>query len=749
MFFAFLVCLIAILFPDRVSPQPAPVSVPVDTFSSGRAMRHVRQIAAVTHPAGSVDGARVAAYIASELSALGLHVELQKATVVTPPEDGEIVAARVQNVFARKPGVHSTGAVLFVAHYDSAVTSPGASDDGAAVAALLETARALTTTPALRNDICFLFTDAEERGLFGARAFQGYPALQAVKAVLNFESRGTSGPSILFETGRNSGWLVRQFIEASPNAFGNSAAPAIYELLPNDTDFSVFRDTGLPGLNFAFIEDWPKYHTALDSIANLDERSLQHHGLYATALARRLGDADLTHLPATNLVFWNLIGPWIVSYSSGWVLPLAFLLALVFLGTAVAGLGRGRLTIRGLAIAAAAPPVAVMLATGFCKLYLDAMVGGIDEGFLLYRSGPYHWAFACLAASAVVMLFLFVVPRVGVYNTWMSVLLWWTLLALITSWRMPGLSYVFVWPALLNVAACYVTMRESKPNAIRGLAPACAAVALAAMILVPMVKMLGTALVLSGSYISGAFIALCLLLPVPQIAAMLGSRKWLLPGLLILGVLVGSWFVRRVPLNDSAHPKHDRIVYSLNADSGHARWIASQTGSDQWVEDILGRGARTGDVSEFLPDWYSAGFPPRDRVLSATAPKLEIPLPSIEVREEPAGDQRVVNLKVKSERHAARLAVRLEAPRGVAILSVDGQHLTEAIAKASTIQFVGPGDEGLQIELKVSPDRVSVQLLDYTYDLPAAARNLEPRPPYMIPTMSRGDGTLVYRSLKF
>jgi hypothetical protein len=756
-------CTIGTLFPERISPKPVPASAPLNTFSSGRALRHLRQIAAVTHPAGTVENSRVAAYIASELSALGLYVEEQQTTVVSEPEDGEIVAARVRNLFARKAGLSSTGSLLLVAHYDSAVTSPGASDDGAAVAALLETARVLTATPSLKNDICFLFTDAEEPGLFGAKAFQSqHPAFQSVRAVLNFESRGTSGPSVIFETGPHSGWLVRQFITASRNAYGNSAAPAMYELLPNDTDFSVFRDVGVPGLNFAFIEDWPKYHTTLDSIANVDESSLQHHGLYATTLARRLGDADLRHMPGTNVVFFNLIGPWMLSYSAGWAMPLAVVVALIYIAAALSGIRRGRLSFRGVSIAAIVAPASVIVVGLLCKAYLTLVVGDIYEGFLLYRSGPYHWTFACLAALTVVTTFLAVLPRVGAYNVWMAVLLWWTLLALVTSWRMPGASYVFVWPALVNVVACCFTMRDSTANPTRQLASACTAAALSALVLVPISKMLGTALVLSDSYISGAFVSMCFLLLVPQTEAMVAPRRWIAPALLIIGVLAGSWLVRKTPVYDAAHPRNDRIVYAFNADRGAAAWVASEWGFDHWVGDVLAEGSRIRKPSEFLPAWYSAGFPRSRPLFSATAPNANLAPPSIEVLEDRTTEKRLIRLRVRSRRHAPKLAVRLEASGGVGLLSINGQPAAQsapvsmttagkdrlpAPAQAMVVHFLGPGDDGLEIQFQAGPGPVHLQLLDHTYDLPAAAvRNIKPRPPFMTPTMSRGDGSVVVRS---
>ena len=107
----------------------------------------------------------------------------------------------MNNVVATIPGTSPTGAVLMVAHYDSAPSGPGAADNAASVAAILEAMRALKTGPAARNDLIVLFTDGEELGLLGAKGFvETQPALSNIKVVLNFEMRGDYGPSMMFQT---------------------------------------------------------------------------------------------------------------------------------------------------------------------------------------------------------------------------------------------------------------------------------------------------------------------------------------------------------------------------------------------------------------------------------------------------------------------------------------------------------------------------------------------------------------------
>src|SRR5581483_7420809 len=122
-------------------------------------------------------------------------------------------AGRVENILAYIPGSSSNGkAVLLVAHYDGVEAGPGASDDAAGCAALLEAIRAIRArkTP-LVHDVIALFTDGEESGLLGAAAFvREHRWAKDVAFALNFEARGTTGRSYMFETGPGNLDAVRQ-----------------------------------------------------------------------------------------------------------------------------------------------------------------------------------------------------------------------------------------------------------------------------------------------------------------------------------------------------------------------------------------------------------------------------------------------------------------------------------------------------------------------------------------------------------
>src|SRR5262245_39760070 len=141
--------------PDAVSAKASATD-----FSSERAMAHLRLVSSMPRPIGSTEHAIVRQYILDELGKLGWNPQIQTATVMSNVSDPLLTLATVTNVVARLKGAEGPGALMLVGHYDSVPTSPGAGDDGSAIAAMLETARALKAGPALKRDVILLFTDA-------------------------------------------------------------------------------------------------------------------------------------------------------------------------------------------------------------------------------------------------------------------------------------------------------------------------------------------------------------------------------------------------------------------------------------------------------------------------------------------------------------------------------------------------------------------------------------------------------------
>ncbi|MBX7057684.1 MAG: M28 family peptidase [Leptospirales bacterium] len=196
------------------------------------------------------------------------------------PAAGFAQLAGLRNILVHLRGQgDGSRALLLMAHYDSAPGSEGANDDGAGVGAIVAALRALKASGRIYRDaagdlrlqapvdLMALFTDGEERGLLGARAFLQDDALaNRVAAVVNLEARGADGPPLLFELGPGSGGLVRSALR-SPAVQFHSLSDPLFGLLPYGTDFAPFKSAGIAGVNLAFIEGPEHYHNALDAVA--------------------------------------------------------------------------------------------------------------------------------------------------------------------------------------------------------------------------------------------------------------------------------------------------------------------------------------------------------------------------------------------------------------------------------------------------------------------------------------------------
>lgn len=134
-------------------------------------MEKLQVIAKEPHPIQTPEHDKVRDYLLSELEGLGLKHEIQKA-FVSNVWNGDRILGYIDNIITRIPGTDNSKAVMIEAHYDSVSTGPGAGDDGAAIAAMLETVRALQVSGPLKNDVILLMTDGEEVGMLERKRLQ-------------------------------------------------------------------------------------------------------------------------------------------------------------------------------------------------------------------------------------------------------------------------------------------------------------------------------------------------------------------------------------------------------------------------------------------------------------------------------------------------------------------------------------------------------------------------------------------------
>jgi hypothetical protein len=279
--FVLLLALLAVMgAKGALVPLPAAESAKAGGFDTARAMARLQRILGDQrpHPVDSAADDALRGRLIGEMQALGLNPRITDDLTCNGAATAQTVScARIRNVVATigpSEGRH----VLLVSHYDSTPTGPGAADDGIGVASMLEVAALLKDRP-LKRPVSFLFNEGEETGLIGARAFLEHDPLAArVDSLVNLESRGTTGPAIMFETSRPNGAALRHYARSVGRPAANSLTTDFSRLIPNQTDVAVFKERPWTILNFAIIGNETRYHSPGDNIVNLDPRSLRHMG---------------------------------------------------------------------------------------------------------------------------------------------------------------------------------------------------------------------------------------------------------------------------------------------------------------------------------------------------------------------------------------------------------------------------------------------------------------------------------------
>ena len=693
-------------------------------------MRHVEQIAQRPHPMGTVDHDRVRDYIAGQLSALGLAPQIQQTTAIGTRYQE---AGRVQNILARLPGTSPNGkSVLVMAHYDGVEAGPAASDDGAGSAALLETLRALRARkPPLAHDIVALFTDGEEAGLLGAAAFvREHPWAKDVGVVLNFEARGTSGRSFMFETG--SGNLdVARALRSARDATAGSVFATIYRILPNDTDLSEVAVLDLPALNFAFADGVERYHTSHDDVAHLNPGSLQHHGSQMLALARTFGTEPLPRARTGDGVFFDLPFVGLVVYTQGLELPLT-ILALVLVGALVV---RDR---RGVVIGALATIVAIVSS------------GGV--GWLVGRMlrGPAMWS--GLNATAIVLLALSVTALCySVARRWstprglhVGALVVWMILAFALTLRVPAAGYLFTWPLLFAAAAALLTRGRRVGE--------WATAVVTVLILVGFIY--GVSVIMLGVTGAGAIAlsvlaSLVALLLAPLLEVVAGDARWS-GAPWIAGAGMVCLAIAALTVHPSAdHPLRSALVYAENAESGDA-WLGTLGRStDAWTRDAIGE--RRPDP---IPAWTARLSENGDRFTGRRVQRVPLASPiATLIGDTLINGVRRVELRVTAPAGTTGLVMRA---RGAKVLesSIDGRAVDTTRyrhrARDWVMQYWAVPDSGAVVALSVAAgSRFDFDLAARRPGIPPVpGLTIPPRPPYVVPSQT-GDVNIVYRQWRF
>ncbi|UXI66272.1 cyclic peptide export ABC transporter [Tahibacter amnicola] len=219
------------------------------------------------HPTGSLRNDAMADRLENDLRLAGFSVENQRATDCDTRQ-----CVSLRNIIASRLPDSSRPALVISAHYDSAPAGPGAADNGLGVAAVMAFAQSSFVRENVTQNLILLFTDAEEQGARGAKAFVNqHPLANRAGYVVNLDSLGAAGPLVAYDLGAIPATTFAVALKSAAGLSYSGAIGALYRLMPNTTDLSVYSRAGIAGVSLGHVVGDGGYHLSGDRLERLDE----------------------------------------------------------------------------------------------------------------------------------------------------------------------------------------------------------------------------------------------------------------------------------------------------------------------------------------------------------------------------------------------------------------------------------------------------------------------------------------------
>jgi len=731
-------------------------------FSTKNALKHLKEITKEPHFPGTDEHNLVRAYLVSEFGKLGLDVEIQEQIAVN---NKWRAATNTKNILARIKGTEEGKALLLLSHYDSNPhSSLGASDAGSGVVVILEGIRAfLATNKQPKNDIIICISDAEELGLLGANAFVNHHRwAKDVGLVLNFEARGSGGPSyLLLETNGGNKKLIEAFSNAkTPYPVGNSLMYSIYKMLPNDTDLTVFREDGdIEGFNFAFIGDHFDYHTAQDSFERMDISTLNHQVSYVMATLNYFSNADISNLKAQDdYVYFNFPYVGLVYYPFSWVLPMFVVCIIVFLALLIIGISRNKLTIQG--ILKGFVPFLLSLFVGLLVtffgwkllLIIHPQYHDILHGFT-YNGYYYIAAFIALTLASCFWLYKGFFKKRTAQDLLIAPLFFWLVINGGIAFYLQGSGF-FIIPVLVLLLMLLVLLFSSSKSNTTLFFTILSIPTL--LIFAPLLKMLPVGLGLKMLVVSSFFTVLLVGFMVP-VFQQYKNHKNLAKLFLLIGVLalISATFYSSYTV-DRQQP--NSILYVLDVNKNEAYWASYNLKVDEFTKQFLGENPTKGSYDS---NTTASKYKTKIELHKKTAIRaIEKPLISI-ASDTIIGENRTGCLSIVSVRNANKVEILTKTPvqfksftiNGEALKTLKGKEFVLEVNEGSILSYYfTEKEEVLDIEFIVDRNQqFDLDILEVKFDLYTnPVFNITPRSEIMMPTpFVLNDATVIKTNLKF
>lgn len=727
-------------------------------FSINNALYHLKSISNKPHHTGTAAHKAVQNYFVNELEKLGLKTEIQIETVFNSKW---VAGTTVENIIAKIEGTTNGKSLLLLSHYDSSPhSSLGASDAGSGVVTILEGVRAfLAKNHKPKNDIIILFSDAEELGLLGAQAFvNSHPLAKNVGLVLNFEARGSGGPSyMLMETNGRNSKLLTEFLKAKPNyPAANSLMYSVYKMLPNDTDLTVFREDGnINGFNFAFIGDHFDYHTAQDSYERLDRETLAHQGDYVMAGLNYFSDADLNNLNSNeDLIYVNFPFIKMLTYPFAWILPMLLIAGVLFLALIFFGIHHKRITISGL-FKGFVPFLGSLLLGGAISYGLWKLLLVIHPQYQDMLHGFTYNGYEYILAF--VFLNLWIVSKI--YNYFKEEKITDLLIAPITIWMLVNvLIYLnlqgagfFIIPVFITLLILAVLLFTNLKKENQPILFAILSIPTIYMF-APLVKMFPVGLGLKNLFISSIFIALLFGLMLPVFHQYKKKNKWqTLFGFFVI-ILFGVATFNSGFSVDKKQP--NSIVYVQNNDDNSAYFATYNKTLDSYTKQVFNADFEEGGIpSADTKSKYNTRFNYHKKVATRD---IQIADVSVE-KDTVVGEERLIEFTLKPNRKVAKYELFNNNPISVKKLEVNGATVNKGkpfdVKKQTLIVYtMANTDSIMSVSLKVEKnDKPSITINEVANDLLTNTKfKIQPRSETMMAMpFVTNDAIIVTKTLKF
>jgi hypothetical protein len=504
--------------------------------------------------------------------------------------------------------------------------------------------------------------------------------MQDVTVVLSVEMRGGGGPSVMFETGAENGLIVRAFDRATHRAYGFSFATEVYRRLPNDTDFTPFRQAGVQGLNFAGGGRANVYHQAYDDVDHLDERTVQHHGVQVLGVTRVLAEQDLTEVDAPDATFFPvpLLGlvvyPTVAGYGVAGVLVLLLIVATLLLRRGSGGFGGVAVGfVVGLAVVGVNAAAAYLAFPWLAERHVEY---GTLFGSTFHQEGWYAAALVALSLATTIGLLSLARRAFDLGSLALGASLVPAVGALAATASVPTAAANLQWPALFAAAGAAVVAgigRGARMGIVRWLLLIVLAAATLAFV-TPLVELVWLAFGLAAAALAGALVALPALLLLPLLDAFrqpngIGATVAALAAAALLGA-TGVMQARPTP----ERPGPSTLIWALDHDSASAFWATLPDGGESWA--VNRTGVALVEERSLQPWQIGGGFTYR------TGPAPVVDIPPVEVRvvaDTVAGrGRRRLTVALRSPAEAPMVGVRL--PEGDVVLQrVNGVAVSAAL----------------------------------------------------------------------